>query len=245
MVGDLILHDDGRLFFFTSIKHRNGNCRDRSTPDGHWKSTKKTIVIRNGEGRLVGYRQELCYFHGKKEPKRTKWLMKEYTLDHEQPKMALCVIYSAQNKGKDQIQGNECRIQPLKHQEPIDSESEDTRHHYSSNDWSSLGNATEDERHQYLKPVTEKTGESYDKILLMAQNVGMVAAQKFSKPEQRAGPSGGGFFSSSEEFPSAPATSAGHLSACDGNTCCNSSIGVSDWPLDSQDFDALLALDVP
>nr|XP_010910356.1 uncharacterized protein LOC105036290 [Elaeis guineensis] len=203
MVGDLIPCDGGSLFFFTSIEHRNGNCRDRSTPDGHWKSTKKMTRIRNGEGRLVGYRQDLCYFHGKKKPERTEWLMKEHILDHQQPKMALCEIYSAQKKCKGQIQGNEWRIQPLK--DPTDSESENTQHHYSSNDWSSLGNGT----------------------------------------EQRAGPSGGGFLSSSEGFPSAPGTSAGYLSASDGYTWCNSAVDVSDLAQDSLDLYAPPALDVP
>nr|XP_029117988.1 uncharacterized protein LOC114913486 [Elaeis guineensis] len=235
LVGCLILHDDGRSFFFTPIKHRNRKCRDRSTPDGHWKLTKKTI-LRNGEGRLVGYMKELCYFHGKrksgkKEPERTKWLMKEYTLDHEQPKMALCEIYSAQNKCKGRIQGNERGFQPLKLQEPIDSESEDTRFYYPSNDSSSWGKATEDESHQYLKSIAEKTGDSCDKILFMARNLDTAGEPKFSKPEERVGPNErGGFFSSKEEEGSlsAAATSAGCLSGGDGHTGFNSVAGEMD-----------------
>ncbi|XP_038975367.1 uncharacterized protein LOC103697255 isoform X2 [Phoenix dactylifera] len=248
MAGDLIPGDDGRLFCFTPIKHRTGNCRDRSAPDGYWKSTKKRTVIHNDEGRSVGFVQDLCYHHGKR---RTKWLMKEYTLVGDLPKMALCVIYCAQNKCKDRIQGNEWRMKPNcldnapsfnqwsrwnKPHEAIDSESEDTRLPYLSYDLSSLGRTTKDECHQYLKSVAAKTGESYHKIVFMALNLAAAeVAQKFGEPEERVGPSkteGAFTFESSQGSPSPTATSVGYVSGGEGCSGSSSVADVSDWPLD-------------
>ncbi|XP_039137123.1 NAC domain-containing protein 96-like [Dioscorea cayenensis subsp. rotundata] len=54
---------DGRLFCFTPIKFRKGlRCRDRSTPDGHWKATDARRRIDDKVGNPVGCVQTLSYY---------------------------------------------------------------------------------------------------------------------------------------------------------------------------------------
>ncbi|KAJ0967163.1 hypothetical protein J5N97_024080 [Dioscorea zingiberensis] len=93
---------DGRLFCFAPIKFRKGpSCRDRSTPDGHWKATNARSSIKDEEGDPIGFTQTFSYYHGKNGAARTKWIMKEYTLFADVPQnVALCVIYSTLNKYK-------------------------------------------------------------------------------------------------------------------------------------------------
>ncbi|KAH7690733.1 NAC domain-containing protein [Dioscorea alata] len=109
--------EDGRLFCFTPIKFRKvPHCRDRSTPDGHWKATDTTRMIKDKEGNPVGYVQTLSYYHGKNGGARSKWIMKEYTLHANSPQnVALCVIYSSLRYKKSNKERDSC-LKPIQNQ---------------------------------------------------------------------------------------------------------------------------------
>ncbi|KAM0949518.1 putative transcription factor NAM family [Dioscorea sansibarensis] len=111
---------DGRLFCFTPIKFRKRpRCRDRSTPDGHWKATDARRTINDEVGNPVGDVQTLSYYHGKRGSARSKWIMKEYNLTDYCQNVALCVIYSSLNRYNKPNKERDSCLKPSQNQSSL------------------------------------------------------------------------------------------------------------------------------
>ncbi|XP_075649624.1 uncharacterized protein LOC142620075 [Castanea sativa] len=101
---------DQEWFFFhaQSLKHQNGNRKNRKTREGFWKATGKDREIWY-RGILIGMKKTFVYHRGRTpNGEGTKWVMHEYRITQEefdgthtgQKAFVFCRLFNNEEKGK-------------------------------------------------------------------------------------------------------------------------------------------------
>ncbi|KAM7505462.1 hypothetical protein LguiB_004366 [Lonicera macranthoides] len=125
---------DNAWYFFTKRDKKSAKAsrpnRIITGNNGYWKTTGPDVPVKDGNGKLVGYKRPLVYYEGGKGKiaKKTDWLMKEYTFDKmvnasvetKFKNWVLCKIHNKKieiSKRKSEENHNETEMKRSKRQE--------------------------------------------------------------------------------------------------------------------------------